>query len=95
MFVKLLILSLLFYALFGEMGPQKAGVLNKEPLSSHRQTNDVVLPGITDKLEAATYKLQVLHMRVGHAWELIFTDYGFTKQPSGIDLINHRCKIAV
>ena len=29
------------------------------------------------------------------AWELVFTDYGFTKQPSGIDLINHRRKIAV
>ena len=25
----------------------------------------------------------------------MFTDYGFTKQPSGIDLINHRWKIAV
>ena len=25
----------------------------------------------------------------------MFTDYGFTKQPSGIDLINHRRKIAV
>ena len=28
-------------------------------------------------------------------WKLVFTDYGFTKQPSGIDLINHRQKIAV
>ena len=34
-------------------------------------------------------------MRVGNAWELVFTDYGFTKQPSGIDLINYRQKIAV
>ena len=34
-------------------------------------------------------------MRIGTAWELVFTDYGFTKQPSGIDLINHRRKIAV
>ena len=34
-------------------------------------------------------------MHVGNAWELVFTDYGFTKQPSGIDLINHRQKIAV
>ena len=25
----------------------------------------------------------------------MFTDYGFIKQPSGIDLINYRCKIAV
>ena len=34
-------------------------------------------------------------MRVGYAWELVFTDYGFTKKPSGIDLINHRWKVAV
>ena len=34
-------------------------------------------------------------MRVGTTWELVFTDNGFTKQPSGIDLINHRRKIAV
>ena len=34
-------------------------------------------------------------MRFGHAWEWVFTDYGFTKQPSGIDLINRRRKIAI
>ena len=73
----------------------RAGALIKEPLNSHKQTNDIVLTGITDTLEEAAYKLQVLRMRVGSAWELVFTDYGFTKQPSGIDLINHRQKIAV
>ena len=26
---------------------------------------------------------------------MVFTDYGFIKQPSGIDLINHRRKIAI
>ena len=98
MFVKLLILSLLFNGLQhsrGTTGLQRAGALIKEPLNSHKQTNDVVLTGITDTLEEAAYRLQVLRMRVGNAWELVFTDYGFTKQPSGIDLINHRRKIAV
>ena len=54
-----------------------------------------MISGITDQLEEAAYRLQVLRMRLGLAWELVFTDYGFTKQPSRIDLINHRRKIAV
>ena len=94
----LLILSLLFNGLQhsrGTTGLQRDGALIKEPLNSHKQTNDVVLTGITDTLEEAAYRLQVLRMRVGNAWELVFTDYGFIKQPSGIDLINHRRKIAV
>ena len=64
-------------------------------MNSHKQINDIILTGITDSLEETSYRLQVLRMRVGTAWELVFTDYGFTKQPSGIDLINHRRKIAV
>ena len=90
----LLILSLLFNE-SEATGLQRAGALIKEPLNSHKQTSDVVLTGITGTLEEAAYKLQVLRMRVGNAWELVFTDYGFTKQPSGIDLINHRRKVAV
>ena len=79
MFVKLLILSLLFNGLQhsrGTTGLQRAGALIKEPLNSHKQTSDVVLTGITGTLEEAAYKLQVLRMRVGNAWELVFTDYG-------------------
>ena len=57
--------------------------------------NDIVLTGITDSLEETSYQLQMLRMCVGAAWELVFTDYGYTKQLSGIDLINHRHKIAV
>ena len=79
----------------GTSGLQRAGALIKEPLNSHKQINDIILTGITDSLEENSYRLQVLRMRVGTAWELVFTDYGFTKQPSGIDLINHRRKIAV
>ena len=91
MFVNLLILSLLFNASFGESGAtglqhsrgasglQRSGALIKEPLNSHKQINDIILTGITDSLEEASYRLQVLRMRVGNAWELLFTDYGFTK----------------
>ena len=93
--LKLFILSLFFNDLLCETGLQRASALIKEPLNAHKQTNDIVLSGITDTLEEATYKLQVLRMRFGHAWEWVFTDYGFTKQPSGIDLINHRRKIAI
>ena len=90
-------MSLLFYCfIVGEAtGLQRAGALIKEPLNSHKQINDIILTGITDQLEKAAYRLQVLWMHVGYAWELVFTDYGFTKQPSGIDHINHRRKIAV
>ena len=95
MFIKILILSLLFYASFDETGLQKAGTLIKEPLNLHGQTNDIVLPVITDQLEEAAYKLQALCMRVGYVWELVFTDHGYIKQPNGIDLTNHRCKITV
>ena len=76
-------------------GLQRAGALIKEPLNSHKQINDIILTGITDSLEETSYRLQVLRMHVGNACELVFTGYGFTKQPSGIDLINHRRKIAV
>ena len=75
------------------MGLQKTGALIKEPLNSYKQINDIVLTGITDQLEEAAYRLQVLWMHLGYAWELVFTDYRFTKQPSGIDLINHRQKL--
>ena len=34
-------------------------------------------------------------MQIGLAWELVFTNYGFVRQTSGIDLINHRRKIAI
>ena len=84
MFVNLLILSLLFNASFGESGAtglqrsrgasglQRAGALIKKPLNSHKQINDIMLTGITDSLEEASYRLQILRMRVGNVWELVF-----------------------
>ena len=81
--------------LISKQGLQRAEELIKQPISLHKQTNDVILSGLTDQIEEAAYKLQILRIRIGHAWELVFTDYGFIKQPSGIDLINHRRKIAI
>ena len=78
MFVNLLILYLLFNASFGESratglqcsrgasGLRRAGALIKELLNSHKQINDIILTGITDQLEEASYRLQVLQMRVGN-----------------------------
>ena len=101
----ILILPLIFNVVFCDTGLvakprratglQRAGALIKEPLNSHKQINDIILTGITDSIEETSYQLQVLQMCVGNAWELVFTDYGFTEQPSRIDLINHRWKIAV
>ena len=100
----ILVLSLFFNVIFCDTGLaakprratglQRAGALIKEPLNSHKQINDIILTGITDSLEETSYRLQVLWICVGYAWELVFTDYGFTK-PSGIDLINHKRKVAV
>ena len=98
--MSVLILALFFNVVFCDTGLRHSrgasGLsLIKEPLNSHKQINDIILTGITDSLEETSYRLQVLQMRVGNAWELVFTDNEFTKQPSGIDLINHRQKIAV
>ena len=65
--------------LISKQGLQRAEELIKQPISLHKQTNDVVLSGLTDQIEEAAYKLQILRIRIGHAWELVFTDYGFTK----------------
>ena len=52
----LLILSLLFNE-SGATGLQRARVLIKEPLNSHKQihVNDIMLTGITDSLEETSY----------------------------------------
>ena len=92
---KVLILSLFINTSLCEIGLQKACTIIKAPIKAHKQTNDIVLIGITEPLQEAAYKLQVLRMRLGHAWEWVFTDYGFTRQPSRIDLINHRRKIVI
>ena len=59
MLVNLLIVCIFFNASFGESrttGLQRAGALIKEPLNSHNQINDIILTGITDQLEEASYR---------------------------------------
>ena len=67
--------------LISKQGLQRAKDLIERPITLNKQTNDVVLNGLTDQIEEAAYKLQILRIRIGHAWELVFTDYGFIKQP--------------
>ena len=93
--MRILIFFLFINSLSCDTGLHGAKELIKQPIGSHKQIKDVILSGIVDKLEENAYKLQILHMRVGQAWEWVFTDYGFINQPSGIDLINHRHKIAI
>ena len=93
--MRIFIFVLLINRLLGETGLQKAKELIKQPISSPKPIKDVILSGIVDQLKEHGYKLQILRMRVGQAWEWVFTDYGFKKQPSGIDLINHRRKIVI
>ena len=95
-FSIVLILSLATTKAIIKPGLRRAGEMIKEPIKTHGQTRDIVLPTrLIIRLEAAAYKLQILRMRVGLAWELVFTDYGFQKLPQGIDLVNHRRKIAI
>ena len=78
-----------------EPGLDRAGELIREPFSPHMTSTDIVLTGLINRLEQASYKLQVLRMRLGHAWEWVFTDFGFIKHSSGIDLINPRRRIVI
>ena len=59
MLIVFLLLSLLSVSTCTP-GLQKAAELIMAPLNSHRSTKDIVLPGVTNKLESAAYKLQVL-----------------------------------
>jgi len=94
MFVTVLIFSLVS-VVTSISGLHKACDVVKKPINLNSLSNDIVLSGVTNRLEAAAYKLQVLRMRLGHAWEWVFTDFGFTKLSKGLDLINHRRRIAI
>ena len=78
-----------------EPGLERAGELIKEPFSPHMKSTDIVLSGLINDIEEAAYRLQIIRMRLGYAWEWVFTDYGFIKHSSGIDLINPRRRIVV
>jgi len=70
--------------------------LIKSPIHATRPIEDVILSGIADPWQNHAYKLQILRQRMGHAWEMVLTDYGFKRSPvGGIDLINPVRRIAM
>ena len=46
-----------------------------------------MLTGITDSLKETSYRLQVLRMRVGNVWALVFTGYRFTNNLAELILL--------
>lgn len=76
-------------------GLDKAQRVIEAPVTTFSRTTDRLLMNNIDLWDEKAFKLQVLRTRIGHAWEWVFTDYGFTKSPSGIDLINRRRRIAI
>ena len=69
--------------------------LIQEPVPNDGHVKDVILTGIVDTWEMNAYKLQILRQRMGYAWELVLTDFGFERHSSGIDLIHRRKRIAI
>ena len=69
--------------------------LIQEPVPHDGHVRDVILTGIVNEWEEHAYKLQILRQRIGYAWELVFTDFGFERHPAGVDLINRRRRIAI
>ena len=76
-------------------GLDEAVTLIKAPMNNVPMIKDVILSGVADRWESQAYKLQILRQRIGHAWELVMTDFGFQRYPAGVDLIHPRRKIAI
>ena len=76
-------------------GLDEAVRLIKAPLGNIPTIKDVILSGIADRWENQAYKLQILRQRVGYAWELALTDFGFQRYPTGVDLIHPQRKVAI
>ena len=55
-------------------------VLQQYSLQDKRRIYSEILTGLIGEWKETSYKLQILRMKVGFAWELVFTDYGFQKQ---------------
>ena len=76
-------------------GLDEAVRLINAPIGNIPTIKDVILSGVADRWENQAYKLQILRQRVGYAWELALTDFGFQRYPTGIDLIHPRRKLAI
>ena len=69
--------------------------LIQQPIINDGHVKDVILTGIVNRWEDHAYKLHILRQRIGHAWEWVFTDFGFERHSCGVDLVHHRNKIAL
>jgi hypothetical protein len=97
MIVVVLLMLVCFVVVASALTPgvQRAVDLLKQPLPDTKPVRDIILSGNVDRLENAAYLLTRLRMRIGEAWENVLTDFGFVKQRSGLDLVNHQRKIAI
>ena len=69
--------------------------LIKQPLANDGHVKDIILTGVVNQWESHAYKLHILRQRIGHAWEWLMTDYGYERHSCGIDLVNHRQRVAI
>ena len=76
-------------------GLESAVRLIKGPVPNNGHVKGVILTGIVNEWEANAYKLQILRQRIGYAWELVITDFGYERPSTGVDLINRRRRIAI
>lgn len=67
----------------------------RQPIPPTRPTDDRILRGIVQPWEDASYRLQVIRVRLGHAWEYALQDRGFQPSDHGFDLIHRRRRIAI
>lgn len=76
-------------------GLMEAKRLIEAPVPSFERTTDRLLQNNINQWDEKAYKLHVLRTRIGHAWESAFTDIGFSKHDSGIDLIHPQRRLAI
>ncbi len=89
-----ILLALKWKVILGDGGLAQAVTYLRQPIPRMRETNDIILSGISTPWEENAYKLQVIRVRLGIAWELATTDFGF-QQMHPIDIVNHHRKIAI
>ena len=69
--------------------------LIQQPIVNDGHVKDIILTGIVNQWEDQAYKLHILRQRIGHAWEWVFTDFGFERHSCGVDLVHHQQKLAL
>ena len=95
MFLYILTLLHLSSVLRGDGGVNRGVALLRGRIPNYRPTQDIILSTIVLPCEEAAYKLQYIRVKLGMAWELALTDFGFVKSNQGFDLVSERRKIAL